>query len=213
MTLYFLYYLINRKLSTYDEVIILKYRESGMPDETMWDTFFNPTDVLDKMNINNEVEVLVDIGCGYGTFLISMAERVKEAIGIDIDDHMISICKSKINDNNIKNIELLNGDISTAKTLNELEKYKCSVDYISLFNILHCEEPKELLENISRLLKDTGKIGIIHWKCEETPRGPSMEIRPNPEMIIDWASKTGFKLQKKVELPPYHFGLIFSKVL
>ena len=114
----------------------MKYRESGMPDEKMWDTFFNPLDVLDKMNINNEIEVLVDIGCGYGTFLISMAERVKRAIGIDIDDNMISICKSKIEDNNIRNIDLLNGDISTAKTLNELEKYKGSVDYIPILEQL-----------------------------------------------------------------------------
>lgn len=191
----------------------MKYRESGMPDETMWDTFFNPTYILDEMNINNEIEVLVDIGCGYGTFLLSIAERVKKAIGIDIDDHMISICNGKIRSNKIKNIDLLHGDISTSKTLNELEKYKGSVDYISLFNILHCEEPKELLENVFSLLKDTGKIGIIHWKFEETPRGPSMEIRPKPEMIINWASKTGFKLEKKVIIPPYHYGLIFSKIL
>lgn len=191
----------------------MKYRESGMPDETLWDTFFNPTDVLDKMNINNEIKLLVDIGCGYGTFLISMAERVKKAIGIDIDDHMTLICKSKIENKNIKNIDLLNGDIATNKTLNELEKYKGLVDYISLFNILHCEEPKELLENVSSLLNDNGKIGVIHWKCEDTPRGPAMEIRPTPEMIIDLASKTGFKLENKVDLPPYHYGLIFSKVV
>lgn len=189
----------------------MKYRESGMPDETMWDTFFNPTAVLDKMNINKEIEVLLDIGCGYGTFLVSMAERVKKAIGIDIDNHMISICKRKIKANKINNIDLLNGDISTAKTLNELEKYKCSVDYISLFNILHCEEPKELLKNVSSLLKDNGKIGVIHWKYEDTPRGPALDIRPTPEMIIDWAGKTGFKLERKVDLPPYHYGLTFSK--
>lgn len=189
----------------------MKYRESGMPDETMWDTFFNPTDVLDKMKINKEIEVLLDIGCGYGTFLISMAERVKRAIGIDIDDNMIQICKDKIIKNHIKNIDLLNGDISTIKTLNELEKYHYTADYISLFNILHCEEPKELLENVSSLLKDNGKVGVIHWKYEDTPRGPAMDIRPTPEMIIDWAGKTGFKLEKKVDLPPYHYGLIFSK--
>lgn len=164
------------------------------------------------MNINNDIKVLIDIGCGYGTFLTLMAERVKEkAIGIDIDDNMISICKNKIKNNNINNIDLLNGDIATLKTLKELEKYNGIVDYISLFNILHCEEPKELLLNVSKLLKESGRIGVIHWKYEDTPRGPSMEIRPTPELIIDWAVKTGFQLEKQVELPPYHYGLIFSK--
>jgi hypothetical protein len=44
-----------------------------------------------------------------------------------------------------------------------------------------------------------------------TPRGPSMEIRPTPETIIGWATKTGLSLEKYVELPPYHFGLVFIK--
>ena len=32
-----------------------------------------------------------------------------------------------------------------------------------------------------------------------------------PEDIIKWASKVGLTLKKQVELPPYHFGLIFQK--
>ncbi|MEY7999731.1 hypothetical protein AB8U03_05830 [Clostridium sp. Mt-5] len=40
-----------------------------------------------------------------------------------------------------------------------------------------------------------------------------MEIRPKPEMIINWAVKIGFKLEKQVELLPYHYGLIFKKDL
>lgn len=183
-----------------------------MPEEAVWDTFFSPREVLDKMNINNDIKVLIDIGCGYGTFLISMAERVKETvIGIDIDDNMISICKNKIKNKGVNNIDLLNGDIAMSNALKELERYKGAVDYISLFNILHCEKPKDLLLNASKLLKTGGRIGVIHWKYEDTPRGPSMEIRPTPELIIDWAAKTGFQLEKQVELPPYHYGLIFSK--
>lgn len=38
-----------------------------------------------------------------------------------------------------------------------------------------------------------------------------MEIRPKPEMIVDWAIKIGFVLERQVELPPYHFGLVFIK--
>jgi len=38
-----------------------------------------------------------------------------------------------------------------------------------------------------------------------------MEIRPKPEIIIEWASKAGFVLKKQIELPPHHFGLVFIK--
>lgn len=39
-----------------------------------------------------------------------------------------------------------------------------------------------------------------------------MDIRPTPQMIINWANETGFVLEKQVELPPYHFGLVFRKL-
>lgn len=40
-----------------------------------------------------------------------------------------------------------------------------------------------------------GKIGVIHWKHEETLRGQSMDIRPKPQDIIEWALVVGFILQ------------------
>lgn len=42
------------------------------------------------------------------------------------------------------------------------------IDYISLFNILHCESPVELLEKVYQLLRIGGRIGVIHWKYEDT---------------------------------------------
>lgn len=190
----------------------MKYRESGMPSEEMWDNFFDPNEVLKKMDIDNKIKTIIDIGCGYGTFLIPIAKHVnKKVIGIDIDKEMIEICRNKISDKRLSKVELIHGDISSDKVLNRLNKDKGEIDYISLFNILHCEEPIILLEKAYELINDSGRIGIIHWKCEKTPRGPSMEIRPKPEMIVQWALKVGFNLQKQIDLPPYHYGLIFKK--
>ena len=190
----------------------MKYRESGMPSEEMWDTFFNPTEILDKMGIDKQIRTLIDVGCGYGTFLFPIAELVSEkVIGIDIDDEMIEACRNRINDCNMAKIELVHGDISTEDTIKALEKHKGEIDYITLFNILHCEEPINLLKNVYNILNIYGRIGITHWKYEKTPRGPSMEIRPKPEIIINWAVKIGFILERQVELPPYHYGLVFIK--
>lgn len=190
----------------------MKYRESGMPSEELWDTFFTPTDVLKKLGVDKQIKTLVDVGCGYGTFLIPAASLISgKVIGIDIDEEMISICKEKMHNENIAGVDLIYGDISTEDTRNLLSDYKDTIDYITFFNILHCEEPLKLLEKAYDLLNDNGKIGVIHWNNEETPRGPSMEIRPKPETIIDWALKTGFALDKQVDLPPYHFGLVFIK--
>lgn len=190
----------------------MKYRESGMPSEEMWDTFFNPAEILEKMGINKQIRTLIDVGCGYGTFLFPIAELVgKKVVGIDIDDEMIEACRNRINDCNRAKIELVHGDISTEDTIKVLEKHKGEIDYITLFNILHCEEPMSLLKNTYNILNIYGRVGITHWKHEKTPRGPSMEIRPKPEVIINWAVKIGFILESQVELPPYHYGLVFIK--
>lgn len=190
----------------------MKYRESGMPNEQMWDTFFNSQHILNQIDIDKNIKTLIDIGCGYGTFLIPAAKLVKnKVIGIDIENEMIETCRKKFQEQGIKNIDLLHGDISTEQTVKDLEKYKGEIDYICLFNILHCELPLDLLNAAYRILNSNGKIGVIHWKYENTPRGPSMEIRPTPEIINGWALTAGFVLEKYVELPPYHYGLVFIK--
>lgn len=85
------------------------------------------------------------------------------------------------------------------------------ISYITLFNILHCEQPLGLLNVAYNILNTNGKIGVIHWNYEDTPRGLSMEIRPTPRIISEWAFKAGFALEKYVELPPYHYGMVFIK--
>ena len=191
----------------------MKYRESGMPVEDLWDTFYNPSEILKKMAVDKQIRTLIDIGCGYGTFLIPATTLISgKVVGIDIDEEMINICKKKVHDDSkILNVHLIHGDIFTENAMEILSNYKDEIDYITLFNILHCEEPLTLLKKAYDVLNDNGKIGVIHWKNEETPRGPSMEIRPTPKMIIDWAREIGFVLEKQVDLPPYHFGLVFIK--
>lgn len=190
----------------------MKYRESGMPNEQLWDTFFDPLAILNKMGIDKSINTLVDIGCGYGTFIIPAAKLVQSTvIGIDIEPEMIEACKMKVQTQNIRNVDLIYGDITAQETMQYLGKYSGNIDYITLFNILHCEQPLDLLKSVYHIVNSTGKIGVIHWKYENTPRGPSLEIRPTPETIIDWAEKTGFILEKHVELQPYHYGLVFIR--
>lgn len=95
----------------------MKYRDSGMPDENLWNSFFDPVKILNLMGINKTVNLLIDIGCGYGTFLFPASKIVKQVIGIDIDDQMIRYCENQINEHGYKNIELITGDISQNLTL------------------------------------------------------------------------------------------------
>jgi len=83
-----------------------------------------------------------------------------------------------------------------------------------LFNILHHINPLEILNETYRILKTAGKAGIIHWNYDPTtPRCPSLDIRPKPEQIKQWAINTGFMLKadKPIDLPPYHYGILGYK--
>lgn len=189
----------------------MKYRESGMPPVEMWDTFFNPIAILTAMGIDKDIDLLVDIGCGYGTFLLPAAKAIGgRAIGIDVDPKMVEHSARRATELQIDNINFIIDDVSCEASISRLSKHDHTADYVMLFNMLHCEEPNSLIAKAKQLLKSGGRMGVIHWKHGKTPRGPSMKIRPTPEVIIGWANESGFALEKRLELPPYHFGLIFK---
>ncbi|MBJ8078164.1 methyltransferase domain-containing protein [Bacillus cereus group sp. N12] len=190
----------------------MKFRESNMPTEELWDSFFDPKHVLDEMGFTKGIEHYIDICCGYGTFLIPASTLISgNAVGIDIDIDYLEICKKNIATHSLKNAHLICGDMRSSKTIEEVQSIVPKAKYVSLFNILHCENPIELLKTAEKLVAEDGKIGVIHWIYADTPRGPALNIRPKSEDIIKWATEVGLSLKKQVELPPYHFGLIFEK--
>lgn len=191
-------------------MVNLKFRESGMPIEDMWDTFFDPAEVLTRLEVNKESKLLIEVGCGYGTFLIPAAKWLNKGtvIGIDVDPEMVNICQQKVGDTHLENVELLTSDIFTDGYMLEHE----TADGVFLFNILHCENPSKLLKDTYNVLRANSNLYVIHWNYDDsTPRGPSLTIRPKPEQIILWALNEGFRFEKNIEVGQYHYGLVFAK--
>ncbi|MDD4920961.1 MAG: class I SAM-dependent methyltransferase [Bacteroidales bacterium] len=156
----------------------MKVQDSGMPEEAMWSKFFNPVKILKQMGFNADLQSVVDLGCGFGTFSIPASQMTKGTIhAFDIDPEMIGQLQSKIDQLNIKNIDLHFTDFITdgsGFTDN-------SIDYVMLFNILHHDNPFQILNEVHRILKVGATAGIIHWRSDiPTPRGPQLDIRPKP---------------------------------
>jgi ubiquinone/menaquinone biosynthesis C-methylase UbiE len=188
----------------------MKIRESGMPEETYWESFFNPVFILSQLQFDNTVSNAVEFGSGYGTFTIPAAKIITGNLyAFDIDPFMIERLKLRVRKENISNVKIREIDF-----VKEGTKIKDnSVDYVMLFNILHAEDPVSMLKEAYRILKPGAKVGVIHWiYSESTPRGPSLDIRPKPEQCIQWLEAAGFKLGSDIiSLPPYHYGLIGIK--
>lgn len=188
----------------------MKTRESGMPDEVMWRSFFEPEGVLSALKLDEHVCNVVDFGCGYGTFALPAARRIKGLLhGLDIDAEMIEKCEHLARCGNVHNIRFYKRDIMESGTGLSAE----SVDYVMVFNMLHAEQPLLLLCEARRILRVGGRVSVMHWNYDPgTPRGPSMAIRPRPEDCGRWIEKAGFVIEGGViDLPPYHYGLIGKK--
>lgn len=189
----------------------MKTRESGMPPEEMWHTFFDPEAVLRKLQLNEHCGSVLDFGCGYGTFTLPAAHIVRGTVyALDIDSEMLEATRAKADAAMLHNVELHKRDFAVDGS----GLPDGSVDYVMLFNILHAEERIALLKEAWRVLAVDGTLAVIHWKYDpSTPRGPSMSIRPRPEECRSWAEQLGFKLRPpgQIELPPYHYGFVFTR--
>ena len=180
-----------------------------MPKEEEWNQFFDPARVLSLLGLNHNVVNVADFGCGYGTFTIPAARIIAGKIyAFDLEPEMIKAVEWKAKTLALNNVEAILCDfLSEGSGLKD-----GSVDYVFLFNILHLEKPESLLKESYRILKVSGRVGIVHWNYDPTtPRGPPMDIRPKPEQCKRWAESVGFIFERKVDLKPYHYGLILRK--
>ena len=188
----------------------MKIRESGMPDEKYWESFFDVQNIFSKLQLDNSIIDVVEFGSGYGTFTIPASKIIKGDLHtLDIEPEMISILKEKVGREKIPNIKIHQIDfVKEGTNLNDE-----SVDYAMLFNILHAEDPVALLQEAYRILKREGKVGVIHWiYSKSTPRGPSLDIRPKPEQCVEWMKSAGFKIESGIiSLPRYHYGILGIK--
>jgi len=45
----------------------------------------------------------------------------------------------------------------------------------------------------------------------DQPRGPDTELRMQPEDVQQVVEPAGFRLEKVVDVGPYHYGVVFIK--
>jgi len=189
----------------------MKTRESGMPEEDVWAGFFDPESALRKLRLVPSCGDVVEFGCGYGTFTIPATRIVSGVVhALDIEPEMLAATKRKADAAGVDNVKTCLRDFVADGT----GLPAASVDYAMLFNILHAENPSDLLQEAFRVIRPGGNLGITHWNYDpHTPRGPSMDIRPRPQQCRRWAEDVGFQLLAPgiVDLPPYHYGMALER--
>jgi SAM-dependent methyltransferase len=185
----------------------MKLRDSGMPDEAYWETLFDVPLVLERLGIDNRLADAVELGCGYGTFSIPVARAIRGTLTtFDIDPAMIERTRARAA------AELPAGKVDCQLRDVMADGFGITgADAALVFNLLHCDEPVALLHHAADAVRQGGQVLVIHWRHAETPRGPSLDIRPRPEQIAEWAQATGrlIPISGAIDLPPWHYGWRF----
>ncbi len=188
-----------------------KGRESEMPEASSWEVFFNPSCILEKLGCLGPCGDIVDFGCGYGTFTIPAAQRgAGRVYALDIDPGMVAETARKDAEAGLANVVIEERDFVAAGCGLPDGSVSCAL----LFNILHIENPVDLLKEARRVVWTGGTVGIIHWRTDiPTPRGPSLDIRPTPEQCRSWGEAAGFEFVRYESLCccPWHWGLVMKR--
>ena len=95
-----------------------------------------------------------------------------------------------------------------------------SADFVFMANAFHgVPDQPRLAQAIHKTLKPGGRFAVVNWHQrprEETtilgePRGPKTELRMSPEQTIKSIEAGGLIFAELVELPPYHYAVIFDR--
>ena len=188
----------------------MKVDDSGMPEEAYWNSLFDIEGIVDWLTLSKKTATIVEIGCGYGTFIVPIAKKsTGEIYTFDIEPSMIEVAQENVSKAGLSNVNFSLRDVLEQGTGLKFH----SVDMVLLFNILHFSERRVLLEEASRILKNGGIAAIIHWRKDlPTPRGPALNVRPDQCEILSVSEglKLCFHGNSRI-LEPYHWGIQLVK--
>jgi SAM-dependent methyltransferase len=183
-----------------------------MPDADWWQALWpDPGRTLMTLGIGASMRV-IDLCCGDGLFTLAMARIASDVVAIDLDHEMIEQTRARIEGAGLSNCRLIDGD---AYDVAELAGEKA--DTVVMANTFHGVPDKVgLCRAVASVLKRGGLFIVVNWhrRPRETttvfgqPRGPTTEMRMEPADVAAFAMPAGFKLERTIELPPYHYAVV-----
>jgi SAM-dependent methyltransferase len=190
------------------------FEGTEMPNAGWWEALWpEPAKVLAAVGIAGGMTV-VDLCSGDGWFMLQIAKIARRVIAIDIDGKLLDLARLRLAENGITNCDYVMGDAyDLAKLVAD------PVDFVFLANAFHgVPDRARLARAVQATLRPGGRFAIVNWHPrprEETvilgePRGPRTELRLSPEQTMASVESAGLKLDRLVELPPYHYGAVFK---
>lgn len=172
--------------------------------------FLNPSEVVAQSGLM-QGEVVADLGCGNGFYVLPAAQMVGPTgtiIAVDVMEQKLAATVSIANQFGYKNVQILQADLS--KPIFDIPPGSC--DMVIIGNIFHeISQKDQLLKNVYRVLKSPGRVLVVEWKRTYTPFGPPLERRVDQEKMEVLLVNAGLRKIKDLQTDGYHYAVLFEK--
>lgn len=175
-------------------------------DDPKRDEWQKPDEVIAALKLKDDA-VVADIGAGTGYFTIRLAKKFPGAkiIAVDVEPDMVTYLNKRAKDNGCQNVETVLAPVDGAPTLTIPADLLLVVDTYH-----HLGERSKYFSHLGKQLKPGGRLAIIDFKLD-SPEGPPVEHRIQPEQIKTELAEAGFEETQAIDLLPNQFFLVFEQ--
>ncbi|BBB89657.1 MAG TPA: methyltransferase domain-containing protein [Methylomusa anaerophila] len=148
-----------------------------------------PAETLRRLGLKAG-DSMADIGCGIGYFTLPAAQIVGsqgKIYALDIMAAMIEETKSKVRENRLTNVELLQ------VKENDFMLADQTVQYAFACLVAHeAEDLSAFFRETARILEPAGRVVIIEWNKQHSMMGPPLEHRLDNGDVAALLRQCGF---------------------
>ena len=166
----------------------------------------NPFEVLSGMKLKSGDTVL-DFGVGTGFFAVKALDIIGERghlYGVDISSEMIEFVKVKTA--GYSNVSLIKTDSL------KIPLEDAVIDFAFMGFVLHeIDDRPFIINELKRLLKPGGTIGIIEWDTKNFEKGPTAHERIEMETAVKLLESSGFRITGTCSYSWRHYYLTGEK--
>ncbi len=174
--------------------------------------FISPEDHIVTLELSPG-DIVVDAGVGSGAYALAAASTVTDrgtVYAIDLNKDLLARVYNDAEKMGLTNIHTLWGDIEVAGGMQVENKIADAVLVCNTFFMI--ENKDGLMEEVKRVLKDSGKLLVVDWSDSHGGVGPHTDhvfLEQDAKLLCE---RHGFGIICAVDGAAHHYGFVAMKV-